>query len=119
LIAQIGKNLIGERMKILNDLWNLGIKAETVYQENPKVQRQLEFALESGIPLIMWLGESEVAAGIAKVKSLNKHEEYVLTRDELRQGDRLKAIIADGNSVLLPQALQAAKEGGKKEEEKK
>jgi histidyl-tRNA synthetase len=39
LIAQIGKNLIGERMKILNDLWSLGIKAETVYQENPKVQR--------------------------------------------------------------------------------
>lgn len=37
MIAQIGKNLIGERMKILNDLWELGIKAETVYQENPKV----------------------------------------------------------------------------------
>jgi len=31
MIAQIGKNLIGERMKILNDLWSLGIKAETVY----------------------------------------------------------------------------------------
>ena len=31
MIAQIGKNLIGERMKILNNLWSLGIKAETVY----------------------------------------------------------------------------------------
>ena len=31
MIAQIGKNLIGERMKILNDLWSLGVKAETVY----------------------------------------------------------------------------------------
>ena len=31
MIAQIGKNLIGERMKILNDLWSLNIKAETVY----------------------------------------------------------------------------------------
>ena len=31
MIAQIGKNLIGERMKILNDLWSLEIKAETVY----------------------------------------------------------------------------------------
>ena len=67
----------------------------------------------------MWLGESEVASGIVKIKSLNKHEEYLLTREELRQGDRIKAIIADGNQVLLPQALQAAKEGGKKEEEKK
>jgi histidyl-tRNA synthetase len=31
MIAQIGKNLIGDRMKILNDLWSLNIKAETVY----------------------------------------------------------------------------------------
>jgi histidyl-tRNA synthetase len=104
LIAQIGKGLINERMKILNDLWELGFKAETVYQENPKVQRQFEYALDSGIPLIMWVGESEVGSGIVKIKSLNKHEEYVLTREELRQGHRLKAIIADGNSVLLPQA---------------
>ena len=107
-----------ERMKILNDLWSLGIKAETVYQENPKVQRQLEFALESGIPLVLWLGESEVAEGIVKIKSLNKHQEYILAREELRQGLRLKEIIADGNDVLLPQALQDAKKDGSKEESK-
>ena len=31
LVAQIGKGLIGERMKVLNDLWSHDIKAETVY----------------------------------------------------------------------------------------
>ena len=103
-------------MKIMNDLWEQGIKAETIYQENPKSQKQLEITLESGIPLILWLGETEVAQGIVKIKSLNKHEEYILTREELRQGDRVKAIIADGNSVLLPQAMQQLP---KKEEEKK
>ena len=116
-IAQLGKNLIEERMKIMNELWAQGIKAETLYQENPKSQRQLEFTLESGIPLILWLGETEVEQGIVKIKSLNKHEEYILTREELRKGDRVREIIADGNQVLLPQALQAAQ--GKKEEEKK
>ena len=89
-----------------------------MYQENPKSQRQLEFTLENGIPLILWLGETEVAQGIVKIKSLNKHEEYILTREELRKGDRIREIIADGNQVLLPQALQAAS-SGKKEEEKK
>lgn len=104
-------------MKIMNELWAQGIKAETIYQENPKSQRQLEFTLEAGIPLILWLGEDEVAKGVVKIKSLNKHEEYILTREELKKGDRVKEIIADGNLVLLPQALQA--QSGKKEEEKK
>lgn len=39
LIAQIGKNLVEERFKIMNDLWALGIKCETLYQENPKPNR--------------------------------------------------------------------------------
>ncbi len=86
----------------MNELWVQGIKAETIYQENPKSQRQLEITLESGIPLILWLGETEVEQGIVKIKSLNKHEEYILTREELRQGQRIKEIIADGNSVLIP-----------------
>lgn len=93
--------MINDRLRVLNDLWLVGIKAETLYVENPKVNRQLEFALENGIPLIIWMGEDEVKEGIVKVKSLNKHEEYVIKRDELVV--RLREIIEDGNSVLLPQ----------------
>lgn len=110
LVAQLGKNLLPERMAVLNQLWSNGIKAETVYVENPKVPKQLDYAFENGIPLVAWVGEDEIARGVVKVKSLNKHEEYELKREEL--ADRLKEIIADGNSVLLPQAMQ------KKEEKK-
>jgi len=112
-IGQLGKGLMVERMRIMNNLWALGIKCETLYQENPKSNRQLEFALEAGIPLILWIGETEVAEGKVKIKSLNKKEEYYLTRAELAEGTRIKAIIADGNEVLLPQEAPA------KEEEKK
>jgi histidyl-tRNA synthetase len=62
----------------------------------------MDFAFDNGIPLIMWLGESELQQGVVKIKSLNKHEEYVLTRAELSEGKRLREIIADGNAVLLP-----------------
>ena len=92
----------------MNELWSHGIKAETLYQENPKTPKQIEYALEGGIPLILWLGESEVEQGIVKIKSLNKHEEYILTRAELAAGTRVKELIENGNSVLLPQALQVA-----------
>jgi histidyl-tRNA synthetase len=36
LIAQIGKNLTKERLKICSELWARGIKAETLYNDNPK-----------------------------------------------------------------------------------
>lgn len=62
----------------------------------------MEFALECGIPLILWLGEDEVKQGVIKIKSLNKHEEYVMQRNELVA--KIKDIIANGNDVLLPHA---------------
>ena len=36
LIAQVGKNLTAERMKILGELWRAEIPAETMYLDNPK-----------------------------------------------------------------------------------
>ena len=41
----------------------------------------MEYALENGIPLIIWVGESEMQQGVVKVKSLSKHEEYIIKRD--------------------------------------
>ncbi len=77
----------------------MGIKAETSYSDNPKVQRQMEFTLEHGIPLILWLGESEVLEGVVKIKSLSKHEEYVLKREEMKE--KIVEIVRD-NPILLP-----------------
>lgn len=81
----MGKGLIQERLKILNELWILGIKAETSYVDNPKTARQMEAALENGIPLIIFLGENEVKDGVVKVKILNKHQEIYIKREELAQ----------------------------------
>ena len=80
MVAQIGKNLTSERFKILSELWKEDIHAEMLYNENPKVPKQIQYALDTGIPLILWIGEDEVAKGIVKVKSLNHHEEYVIER---------------------------------------
>ncbi len=80
MVAQIGKNLTSERFKILSELWKADIHAEMLYNDNPKVPKQIQYALDTGVPLILWIGEDEVAKGIVKVKSLNHHEEYVIER---------------------------------------
>ena len=60
--------------------------------------------MDTGIPLILWIGEDEVAKGIVKVKSLNHHEEYVIERAKLVE--KVRELVA-ANPVLLSQALQA------------
>ena len=80
MIAQVGKNLTAERMRILGELWKANICAETMYLDNPKPAKQLDFAFDNGIPLIMWIGEDEIANGLVKVKSLSAHEEYFIER---------------------------------------
>lgn len=44
----------------MNELWTQGFKVETLYVENPKANRQMEFALENGIPLVLFIGETEL-----------------------------------------------------------
>lgn len=53
--------------------------------------------------------------GVIKIKSLSKHEEYVLKREEFLE--KIVDIVRD-NPILLPQEQQQV-DGAKKAEEKK
>lgn len=82
-IGQFGKGLINERLRLCAELWQIGVKVETSYKDNPNTQRQLEYVLENGIPLVLWIGESELQQGVVKLKNLNKNEEFFIKREEL------------------------------------
>jgi histidyl-tRNA synthetase len=43
----------------------------------------VQYALDNGIPLILWIGEDEIAQGKVKVKSLNYHNEVFINRLDL------------------------------------
>jgi len=88
------KNLVEERMKIIAELWKAGIKAEHSYKKNPKMLTQLQFCEDSGIPLAVVIGESEIAAGIVKLRLISSREEVEVKRDELVSTitDRLKTL---------------------------
>lgn len=56
-----------------------------MYNDNPRQDKQFNYAFENGIPLILWVGENEIQQGIVKIKSLSKNEEYDIPRNSLKE----------------------------------
>lgn len=81
LVASVGKDLLVTRMELCNELWRAGLKAEFMYDMNPKPKKQMDYALENEIPFILWIDES----GVLKVKNMEKHTETVVERDSVVQ----------------------------------
>ncbi|KAH8889554.1 histidyl-tRNA synthetase [Thozetella sp. PMI_491] len=68
-----GKDYTGflkERSEICSRLWKAGVKAEFLYKVKPKLQAQFKAAEANGTPFALILGESELAAGVVKMKEL-------------------------------------------------
>jgi len=98
LVTSMGKNLTPKRMEACADLWRAGIKAETLYVENPRTDKTFSYAFDNGIPLILIIGENEIKNGIYKVKALNENKEYEFKVEELVP--KVQEILKN-NQVLL------------------
>lgn len=83
LVASIGNGMQARRMRLASDLWAAGVKAEFGYKANPKMADQLGYALKQGIPYMVLFGESEVEAGVVKVKDLDAGSEEVVEEANL------------------------------------
>uniref|UniRef100_A0A672MXR9 histidine--tRNA ligase n=1 Tax=Sinocyclocheilus grahami TaxID=75366 RepID=A0A672MXR9_SINGR len=83
LVASAQKNLLEERLKLTNALWNEGIKAEVLYKKNPKLLSQLQHCEETGIPLVAILGEQELKDGVVKLRNVVSREEVDVPRADL------------------------------------
>ncbi|XP_031839853.1 histidine--tRNA ligase isoform X3 [Nomia melanderi] len=88
-VASAQKNMHEERMKILLDLWNSGLKAEHSYKKNAKLLVQLQHCEENGIPLAVIIGEGELARGEVTLRDVASRAEVSVPRaslvDELRK----------------------------------
>uniref|UniRef100_UPI0037E72FC6 histidine--tRNA ligase isoform X1 n=1 Tax=Semicossyphus pulcher TaxID=241346 RepID=UPI0037E72FC6 len=83
MVASAQKNLLEEKLKLVSELWNAGIKAEVMYKKNPKLLSQLQHCEESGIPLVAILGEQELKDGVVKLRVVATREEADITRADL------------------------------------
>jgi histidyl-tRNA synthetase len=85
LVASIGSGLQPQRMKIASELWRAGIKSEFGFKPNPKMGDQLNYALKTGIPLVIIFGEDEINSGMVKLKDLDEETEADIPETDIVQ----------------------------------
>lgn len=110
LVASAGKELITERMRIAAQLWRNGIKAEFGYQANPKLQKQLAYALENGVKWIVVVGEEELKQGKVNLKNLETREEVTIPLESVV--DELKKQGVPQNTLCCVCATRAIRDFG-------
>jgi len=84
-VASAHKGLHEKRLKIINDLWDAGVKAEHSYKLNPKLLAQLQYCEENSIPLAVVLGDSELERGVVKLREVLTRKEDEITIDSLAE----------------------------------
>ncbi|NXX85836.1 SYHC protein, partial [Urocolius indicus] len=83
LVASAQKKLLEERLKLVSELWDAGIKAEVLYKKNPKLLSQLQYCEDTGIPLVAIVGEQELKDGVVKLRVVASREEVNVSRESL------------------------------------
>lgn len=83
LVAAAQKDFLKERLKLISILWDSGIPAEMLYKKNPKLLSQLHYCEETGIPLVVIIGEQEIKDGVVKLRDVRTREEVDVPRERL------------------------------------
>jgi len=76
-VAAAQKNLHEERLRICRELWDADVKAEHPYKRSPKMLNQLHHCEETGVPLAVVIGESELQKGVVKVYTMGQYGMFI------------------------------------------
>ncbi|KAI1292290.1 Histidine--tRNA ligase, mitochondrial [Halotydeus destructor] len=82
-VASAGKNLVPDRLDLINTLWSNDIRAEHAYKNNAKLLTQLQYCEEKSIPILALIGEDELKNNIVKLRIVATREEFAVSRDNL------------------------------------
>jgi histidyl-tRNA synthetase len=88
VVAVGGDGLLKERMALVKQLWDAGIKAEFTYKAKPKLQQQFDTCDRDQTPLTVIIGPKELEKGEVRVrrqvgKEAGAGEGELIKRDEL------------------------------------
>ncbi|XP_059165012.1 histidine--tRNA ligase, cytoplasmic-like isoform X3 [Physella acuta] len=75
------KNMVEERLKLVNTFWDADIKTEQSYKKNTKMLNEFQYCEQAGIPLAVIIGQSEIEAGVVKLKTIGSREEREVKRE--------------------------------------
>lgn len=73
-----------ELLKILKTVRSQNIHAE-YYPENVNLKKQMKYANAKGIPYVAFIGESEIASGVFKLKNMETGEEKEIKMDKIAE----------------------------------
>ncbi|XP_066361841.1 histidine--tRNA ligase, cytoplasmic-like isoform X1 [Miscanthus floridulus] len=82
LVSILGKDLT-LAAELVSELWSAGIKAE--FKLTTRVANHIKYALQSGIPWMVLVGESELQKGTVKLKDVEANQEYEVDRKDFVQ----------------------------------
>ena len=99
LVCAAGKNLTKERFKIVNELWDNGIGAEILYNENPRMDKQMDYGLKNKIPFLIFVGENEIKENKIKIKCLATSQEITVEREKMVE--EIKKLKEDKNLLIV------------------
>ncbi|XP_065059389.1 histidine--tRNA ligase, cytoplasmic-like isoform X1 [Rhopilema esculentum] len=85
LVASGQKNMLKERLKLANELWDRGVQTEIIYKNNPKLLSQFQYCEENGIPFCAVIGDSELKNGVVKLRNMETREEVEVKREDLEK----------------------------------
>jgi histidyl-tRNA synthetase len=83
--TQVLVSILGDDLslaaEIVRELWVAKLKA--AYMLDKRVKKQIAHALDSGIPLMVIVGETELKEGKVRLKDLSATEEFDIARSSL------------------------------------
>ncbi|PKU77825.1 Histidine--tRNA ligase [Dendrobium catenatum] len=82
LVAILGKDLL-LAAELVSELWKVEVKAE--FGLNKRVRNHIDRAVESGIPWVVFVGESELNSGFLKLKNIESHQEEMIPRERFAE----------------------------------
>merc|ERR1711936_1364875 len=82
-VVSAQKQLMEERMKLVDELWAADIRTEHSYKKNPKLLSQLQYCEENSIPIAVMVGTSELEKGVVKLRDVATRAETEVTREDL------------------------------------
>jgi len=83
LVISPQKGTLKDRMKLLSELWEAGISAETQQKNNVKMLTQLQHCENKMIPLAAVLANDEIEQGVVKLRHIATRKEWIVQRQNV------------------------------------
>jgi histidyl-tRNA synthetase len=81
-VATVGPNLEAHKLALVIELRKMNLHVDMSYHTAPKMRQQYESVFSKKIPVMLILGETEIKNQTLKIKIMEKHEEYEMSKVE-------------------------------------